>query len=590
GEAVRRAALTAAATIAAALAMAAPALATQVPLEFLGSGRYQYTDDQGVVRWVTSDQLLHLQKIGEAGVNNVGGPSDWIIDPASERGVSARQVTDYVERIGTGGASGTDYAATSPAAQATYEAEQAAQAAGGAGTALAGESVELAATTGASAWLAAAVPAAQVALPVLGTALIGWQVGSAIRKEFFEADVPQTPAQVTGLNWSVTVSNIQLRAIKKGDCPAEITGSCFTTGAGANAAPRNGFYLLFNESWPAASAHTGPGTATGQINVVGGGDCTSGQPDLASVLPARYSGKEVLLGAGACTLANPATGGPITGATVLAQWIFLRQRDVIGKVTDALDPGYRLQGAGTDTVVRHDTDVVNNVTTELHDHAGDYPHVIPFIAHQTDPDLQPEDPVKVTIPEPLAHETFKQYSADLRAAGLMGSIGKMVLPDSQVDHERSANEVVSTDPSAGSQVDPEDEVDVWINPAVIPGPQSGTGGDGGDPADGWTAPASPGIDLDPLRELGATACNTFPFGVPCYVIGAVGGLSGAGGAPDFHFAVGSFFGSNDLELDLAAVQPAVDIIRPLLLLMSFVGIVMWLSRRGAHDSGDGGDE
>ncbi len=100
-------------------------------------------------------------------------------------------------------------------------------------------------------------------------------------------------------------------------------------------------------------------------------------------------------------------------------------------------------------------------------------------------------------------------------------------------------------------------------------------------------PDVPAINFSPLQAT--SPCTTFPFGVPCWVVGALGGFGGSSNCPSWHLPL-TGFGGGDVPLDLCVMQPAVDIFRGLLLIACTLGLG-WLFMGAAMGfGGKGGDD
>jgi hypothetical protein len=105
------------------------------------------------------------------------------------------------------------------------------------------------------------------------------------------------------------------------------------------------------------------------------------------------------------------------------------------------------------------------------------------------------------------------------------------------------------------------------DPAPDPAPNSAP-----DPL-GHPGPDSiPAVDFGPLSV--DSGCTKFPFGVPCWVLGALGGWSGAGSCPSFEFPMPNMAGG-DVPVDFCTLQPMVDVVRPVVAIGSLIGLA-WL--------------
>lgn len=236
--------------------------------------------------------------------------------------------------------------------------------------------------------------------------------------------------------------------------------------------------------------------------------------------------------------------------------------------------------SATDTSSRNYTTANTAIQNELTNNPGEYPTLIGWLDHKADPIASPTDPLKLSIPAPLAHETYDAYAARLRTAGFTGTITTQHVTDAQVDRTRAPGEAVGTDPATGSQVAAETALVILTNPAVMPASSSGTGTstsstgddqvDDGNPA-GSTAPA---VDFSPLQNTGLG--DRFPFAVPGWVAGALGGWSGSGSCPTLHMPMPHMFVSSGVwDIDGCSIQPMVDVVRPVFLVGSLLGLA-WL--------------
>lgn len=185
----------------------------------------------------------------------------------------------------------------------------------------------------------------------------------------------------------------------------------------------------------------------------------------------------------------------------------------------------------------------------------------------------------VTIPQPQPGETAPAYVARLQSLGLVGTIS--YLDSTSTDPRFGPDEVVRTVPAISTVVQPGTSVTVVANPQTAPP---------GDPNVGaWSPPPIPELNLEPLAVSSPT--DRFPFAVPQWVLGAVGGWSGAGNCPawDFGFPGWEQFSGQEthVTLDMCLLQPGVNILRPVFL---FAGLLlcMWFFMSAAMGFGGGG--
>ncbi len=189
----------------------------------------------------------------------------------------------------------------------------------------------------------------------------------------------------------------------------------------------------------------------------------------------------------------------------------------------------------------------------------------------------------VTIPSITPGETYGQYAAALQSAGVLGRITDVTLSDAAADPSLGPYSVVSTSPSPGTRVAPETNVQVMTNPATTPGSAPGGGAPG--------TPALPGV----VVPTAATPCNVFPFGIPCWLSSQLNALSSTATAPSFSIGLPAAICGRGCALnvnldhpfgaDLSAVMATA---RPILLVLSFVGLVVWLAGIALGGSTGGG--
>lgn len=189
---------------------------------------------------------------------------------------------------------------------------------------------------------------------------------------------------------------------------------------------------------------------------------------------------------------------------------------------------------------------------------------------ETNPDTEG---MPLVVPEPLPQETYSEYITRL-APGL-NPTRVTVLPEF-TDPDAGPNGVIRTVPESGSRVDPSTEtgVDVYTNPADAPVPAAGS----------WTAPNVPAVDASPLTGI-SVGCNSFPFGVFCWVADGLGSWSeGSGECPSVTLPFDSY--DAELEYDFCTFEPAMLIIRPFIILLSAFGVA-WLFAASAIGIGGG---
>lgn len=199
--------------------------------------------------------------------------------------------------------------------------------------------------------------------------------------------------------------------------------------------------------------------------------------------------------------------------------------------------------------------------------------------------LDPSDPLQVRIPAFGRHEKYTAYEAKLEALELVPEV--VELPEEWANPNYGPEEVTQVNPKPTSQVEPETVVKVRFNPSTAT--ETAPGGESEVPAEAtgpWSPPSIPAIDLNPLSL--PVGCNTFPFGVFCWVSEGLGSWgSGAGTCPNVAIPIHN----GDLEADFCTFEPAMEIIRPVIVIMATFSLV-WLFAAAAMGFGasTGGDD
>jgi hypothetical protein len=216
------------------------------------------------------------------------------------------------------------------------------------------------------------------------------------------------------------------------------------------------------------------------------------------------------------------------------------------------------------------------------------PAAVPmYILHEEEtriPPLEgpaPDDPTRPEIPPVESDELYTHYKARVEQAGFT-DVQENVLPDSQIDTSVGPNAVASVAPDPGTQADSSTQIRVDVNPEDAPNPAEAGSVVG--------PPAEPGIDFPNLGVL----CTKFPFGVPCWLVEEVSEWSGTKEVPtwDIPLEVPLVGFHVNLPISLAPLEPAMEIIRPVLVALSTVGLVLLFFRFAMAGGGgpDGGDE
>jgi hypothetical protein len=186
-----------------------------------------------------------------------------------------------------------------------------------------------------------------------------------------------------------------------------------------------------------------------------------------------------------------------------------------------------------------------------------------------------EAEMPLLVPDIGAGETYADYIAKLAPAWVPT---QRELSPEFTDPHKGPGDVTRTAPEPGTRADPATTpaIDVFNNPTDAP-PAAGT----------WSAPAIPSIDLTPLSGV-SIGCNSFPFGVFCWVAAGLTSWGAEGECPSFDVPFTSEIRSStaDLTFDTCTFEPAMEIIRPMLVILSFFGVA-WLLSASAMGLGGG---
>jgi len=100
------------------------------------------------------------------------------------------------------------------------------------------------------------------------------------------------------------------------------------------------------------------------------------------------------------------------------------------------------------------------------------------------------------------------------------------------------------------------------------------------------SPTVPAVDFSPLADL--PIGEKFPFAVPAWVAGALGGLGGETGCPGTgHTPSAGNIGGASIPLPWCELQPMIDVVRPVFLYASLLGLA-WLFAGAAMGFGGSG--
>lgn len=329
--------------------------------------------------------------------------------------------------------------------------------------------------------------------------------------------------------------------------------------------PKNGFLLAGVQSIPQFCMDGSEGDPLGNSYFIpwGTGGCTGGAQAYVDFLPLSAAVIPGYAGSGApnktVTAPDPSTvsAGPATGNeldTSPAEYA-----PIIEVIKSAEDATTTSSSASTSTT---STTTSTSSTT-------------------TAPDT-------IEIPAPLPNELGTDYASRLRELGFT-DVQVEALPDPFADPDVGPGVVTAVSPHAGSRVASDTEVVVSVNPSDAPQPGSGAGGDPG------SGGSSTGIDFTPLTSFGGIACNSFPFGVPCWVGSAIGAWATSSQAPVWDWDLWCppcSGGKAHVHIDLAVVDPAMQILRPILVIAATL-LIAWMffgASLGGRPAAAGGDE
>ena len=179
-----------------------------------------------------------------------------------------------------------------------------------------------------------------------------------------------------------------------------------------------------------------------------------------------------------------------------------------------------------------------------------------------------EEGMPVLVPSPGASETYSEYVAKLNPAL---SPHQHLLGELTYNPSYGPNAVTGTSPSAGTRVNPatSTSLDVEVNPATAPNVSSNGGG--------WSPPAIDPVNLAPLSGL-HVGCTSFPFGIFCWLKDGLTSWGPGGACPDLSLPFVSFgnsaghFDGAELKSSTCGFEPAMEIIRPMLVVLACISL------------------
>lgn len=205
-------------------------------------------------------------------------------------------------------------------------------------------------------------------------------------------------------------------------------------------------------------------------------------------------------------------------------------------------------------------------------------------------DADPLEPGKVVIPVPHVGELYSHYDERLEVLGLKpvpSALGELTY-----DPAIGPEQVAETNPRFYAEVQPGTEVRVRYNPATAPEGDEVTETEAGGEGGSWSPPSIPSISLAPLSEV-HIGCNQFPFGFFCWYGEALTSWGSEGTCPSFSLPVGHATHTDDdgeLGTDLCVLEPAMNIVRPILVLLGTLGIGLFFAYAAMGLGGSGGDD
>jgi hypothetical protein len=192
----------------------------------------------------------------------------------------------------------------------------------------------------------------------------------------------------------------------------------------------------------------------------------------------------------------------------------------------------------------------------------------------TNPD---EDGMPVVVLAPEPNESYDEY---IKRLATQLNPERVDVGEGSIDPHKDPGSVLRTSPGSGTRLDPETEhgLEVQTNPDTSP--------DAVDPG-AWSAPTIPSIDLSPLSGV-EVGCNDFPFGVFCWIGAGLTSWGSEGECPSFGVPFKSEIREAEAtqEFDTCGFEPAMEIVRPMIVILSFFGIA-WLLSSSAMGLGGG---
>lgn len=204
-------------------------------------------------------------------------------------------------------------------------------------------------------------------------------------------------------------------------------------------------------------------------------------------------------------------------------------------------------------------------------------------------------PACIPLPTPTTTETATDYENELIKIGF-SNVQIVTLSPTNENPNVGPNGVSDVYDQPRGQIvgpntllEPSDSLQIRANPSDAPAPGAAGTGISSPPG----APAPPGITI----PTAPTPCTVFPFGIPCWIGSQLGMLNASPVAPSWSLHLPQLVGGGLWTIDLggsifgANLSDMMAIIRPILLLASFVGLMIWIGGMALGGStGSGGSQ
>jgi hypothetical protein len=196
-----------------------------------------------------------------------------------------------------------------------------------------------------------------------------------------------------------------------------------------------------------------------------------------------------------------------------------------------------------------------------------------------------ESGMPVIVPAPGANETYAQYIAKLNPAL---APHEHILGELNSDPAHGPNAVTSTSPAAGTRVNPatSTSLDVQVNPSTASDPVTSST---------WSPPTIAPIDLSPFKSV-HIGCSSFPFGIFCWLKDGLTSWGPGGTCPSINLPFVAFGSGEDhfsgakLESSTCGFEPAMEIIRPMLIVLATLSLAAMFAYAALGIGGPAGSD